>query len=123
MINKTTWLQLVLAFTGGAVVYWTIPYDQLALNSIPFFIRWAMPMLIVGFIGTAVLKHRVLISAGLTVCSAVLVVLARIIYDTLLDASSHNLLPLEVMVTGIFAFVASLTGSFAGTLILKKRLD
>ncbi len=57
--SRSAIITLLLAFTAAALGNWLIPYDKLELTGSAYIIRIMAPLLVVGFIGTAVLKQKV----------------------------------------------------------------
>jgi hypothetical protein len=108
---------LALAFTVGffaiGLSYWQIPYSELSLpNAVLGFGPFAIAALAAfsRVISTTRLWPTTLI-VGAAVPAAVL---ARVIYDTSHDPTSHNLWPLEIVLATGPGVLAALVGALAG---------
>ncbi|MCU0356481.1 MAG: hypothetical protein MUE95_02775 [Cyclobacteriaceae bacterium] len=51
---------------------------------------------------------------------AVFAIVLRFLYDYLQDSTSHNLLPVELIITGAIALLAAWVGVYSGTFIRKN---
>lgn len=113
---------LALAFFGSFFVvgasYWPIPYAQISLpNAV-----WGLPLVVVAALAalpSVLSSARFWPSALIVGASVPAAVLARVIYDTSSNPSSHNLWPLEIILAtgpGLLAGVAgALVGGFLGS--------
>jgi len=126
-MEEKLWLILSLAFlttflTVG-IPYWQIPYSQLSLpTSIYGFGLWLifiMPI-VLRVASNASLSQSFMIIG----CSVPAMVLVRVTMDLLIDPTSHNLWPFEIIVaTGLglgIAFAGTIFGSLLGFIL--KRL-
>lgn len=99
---------------------WQIPYQKIALPN---------AVLGPGLVGVIVLAalprvlcHTRLWPATLIVGAYVpAAVLARVIYDTLRDPTSHNLWPFEIILVGGPGILAVLVGAAVGGLLATRR--
>lgn len=111
---------LALAFFGSFLAvglpYWYIPAAQVSL---PYAV-WSPPLAAVVFL--AVLP-RALSAAGFWRTTLVVgasvpaAVMARVVYDTLSDPTSHNLWPFEIVLAAGPGFVAAIVGALVGQLL------
>ncbi|ENO74806.1 hypothetical protein ACFQ4M_13090 [Thauera mechernichensis] len=113
---------LALAFFGSFFVvgafYWPIPYAQISLpNAV-----WGLPLVVVAALAAlprVLSSTRFWPSALIVGASVPAAVLARVIYDTSSNPSSHNLWPFEMILAtgpGLLAGVSgALVGGFLGS--------
>lgn len=107
------------AFLTVGLPYWQIPYAQVSLpNAI-----WGWPLLIVIALA-AVLRAACgtrFWSAALVVGASVpAAVLARIVYDTASDPTSHNLWPFEIILAAGPGLLAGVMGALVGGLLSSR---
>ena len=115
---------LALAFPGSFLVvgvpYWQIPYAQVSLpNSV-----WGLSLVVVGALAalpTILSGTRFWSSALIVGVSVPAAVLARIIYDTWSDPTSHNLWPFEIILATGPGLLAGIIGAFVGGLLTKRH--
>jgi hypothetical protein len=119
-MKLTSHLALALAFAVSFLAiglpYWQIPYAHVSL-----------PKSLIGFglLTVAVLVTASRFVAGVRLLPTTLVigasapcaVIARVIYDTSTDPTSHNLWPFEIVIAIALGFVASLVGAAIGGLL------
>jgi hypothetical protein len=113
MENKETIWALVVGVIIGGISYWFNPYNVMEIGGISIY----MIMSVGSFFGAVGLAFRFKqdafkIARALT--SGVLIsVVLRVLYDTtFIDASSHNLVPFELIMAGFVAFTCSIIGAF-----------
>jgi hypothetical protein len=107
------------AFLIVGLPYWQIPYAQLSLpNAV-----WGWPLLIVIALA-AVLRAACgtrFWSAALVVGASVpAAVLARIVYDTASDPTTHNLWPFEIILAAGPGLLAGVMGALVGGLLANR---
>jgi len=111
------WLGLVFiaAFVGTGLPFWLTPYAQIGEQT------WAIAALVVvlplaaglrltglaGLLATATLLPGAMLGSNVV----------RIAIDTGVDPTSHNLWPLELILTLVAGLVAAVAGYVAGMLI------
>lgn len=108
------------AFFAVGLSYWQIPYGKASLPD---------SIIGVGLFAVAVLAgvSRVVVAvrlwpATLIVGAAVpAAVLARVMYDTAADPTSHNLWPFEIVLSAGPGFVVAWLGAAAGGLLATRR--
>ena len=104
----------VIALVAVGIPYWRIPYAQVALpNSIFNFgllVTLLAPIWLRGVVRTSFAKA--FMAVGLAAPAAIIL---RIVLETSADPTSHNLWPLEVILTAgvsvALAFVGAMLGS------------
>ena len=108
-----------LIFTGiiiGAISYWRVPYPNLELTTINMWLLVGSMSLVGALLLNLLLKQKpgqagLLISLGVAVSMVM-----RIVYEiTLVDPTSHNLAPFEI----IISVLQSLPGALAGAYVAK----
>jgi hypothetical protein len=103
----------VVALVSAGLPLWVIPYDRIDLPN-----AWLLPGLLVILPLAAGTRHWAIAKTGVTVAALTGAMLTanmlRVFYDTAFDPTSHNLWPLELVMT-IFAGLAfSLAGCLVG---------
>jgi hypothetical protein len=108
------------SFFGVGLPYWRIPYARLSLPDD----IWGFGLVLVAcfaalprVVGAARLWPATLI-VGAAVPAAVM---ARVLYDVLRDATSHNLWPFEIILVLGPGFAAALAGACVGGLLARLR--
>ena len=115
--------QLIVIFLGllyAAVTYWPVLYLDLKMVSRTLFLIWFSGALIIGCLSVIFFKNEGLRSALFVTMGFVLAVILRIIYDSIGDATSHNLAGIEVVIAVFYAFPGGLVGAIIGRVIQKK---
>ncbi|MDP3608336.1 MAG: hypothetical protein Q8R74_04605 [Methylophilus sp.] len=115
---KQSWLlfAFIANFFAVGVPYWLIPYNKLNLPSA--LMEWSL--LLVGVSALLLCAYKVtsfwsaIRIVGASVPAAVF---ARMVVDVAKDPTSHNLWPLELIISLIVGFLCELAGSIAGSLI------
>ena len=114
---------LAVAFAGSflavGVPYWQIPYAQVSLPGAV----WGVGLVLVA--GLAALP-RILCATRLWPTTLIVgasvpaAVLARVVYDTASDPTSHNLWPFEIILAAGPGLAAAFIGAFAGGLFARS---
>lgn len=114
---------LALAFFGAFLVvgvpYWQVPYAQLSLPNAVL----GLPLIVVAGLAALprIAAHTRFWPAMLIVGSSVpAAVMARVLYDTVSDPTSHNLWPLEIILAAGPGVLAALVGALAGGLLARR---
>lgn len=124
MTSKNSSIVLALGFFCSFLIvglpYWQIPYAQVSLpNAV-----WGWPLVVVTALAAlprAVSGTRFWPSALVVGASVPAAVLARIVYDTSSDPTSHNLWPLEIILAAGPGFLAGVLGALVGGLLASRR--
>ena len=112
------WLPLavVASFLAVGIPYWLIPYGKLNLPS-----ALLGPGLFVVVLSALLLRSRRIAPywrVTWTVGAAVpIAVMIRVVVGGVLDPTSHNLWPLEVVIASIVGFGCALMGTTVGSLL------
>lgn len=118
--NYRTWAAFAVSFLAVGLPYWLIPYKSVNLPD-----ALMAPGLLV--VCTAALLLRAFRAAPFwrttwMVGSAVpAAVMARVLVEGLLDPTSHNLWPLEVIIAAVLGLACSLAGAAAGSLAARFK--
>lgn len=119
-------LPSVVAGTAiGAIAYWFQPYNETTFLGINIFVIMGTGALLAACLlqlwrSTKPLTNAIYVTTGVLVA-----VMLRILFDlTFMDATSHNLLPIEILFAGVVAFPGALLGAlvvFFATKVRKAR--
>lgn len=106
-----------LCLLSVGLPYWRLPYSKVSLPST----LWTPALLLVAVIPalSRPLSLHPLVAGFVTGASVPIAVMARVVHDTAVDPTSHNLWPLELVIAGFLGFAFSLAGAFAGWLIAR----
>ena len=123
MTSKSSNIALSSAFFCSFLIvglpYWQIPYAKISLpNAI-----WGWPLLIVTVLAAlprAVSGTRFWPAALVVGASVPAAVLARIVHDTFLDPTAHNLWPFEIILAAGPGLLAGFMGALAGGLLANR---
>ena len=119
--SSPAWLLIafLIAFVGVGFRYWQLPYAQVSLpDSLygPGLVAIAVVALMARAFGLARFwKVWLLIAAAVPAA-----VLVRIVVDTMADATTHNLWPIELAIAVALGLGCSLLGSLLGSLLLMR---
>jgi hypothetical protein len=114
---------LPLAFLGSFLVvgapYWQIPYAQVSLpNAV-----WGLSLVVVAALAAlprVLSSTRLWPTAFIVGASVPASVLARVIYDTSSDPTSHNLWPFEIILAAGPGLLAGTLGALVGGLLARR---
>jgi hypothetical protein len=105
----------VAAFVAVGIPYWRLPYSQVSLPDALY-----GPGLAVVFVAAAALCWRygsgvraAAVAAGAAPLAAVV---ARVIFETAWDPTSHNLWPFEVVIAATVGMLVACSGALLGVL-------
>ena len=122
--DKLSLLIIGLSLLVGGIIYWTIPIDDIALLSRQFIVKWCLPVILIGLISFPIGKKRPLNSSILITIGFVSAIIVRIIYDTvIIDPTSHNLWPFEIVISICITFPIAFIGSTISFLAFRKRVE
>ena len=116
-MTKFSWLALafVVALAAMGASLWPVPYSKVSLpNTLvgPGLIVLGLAALAVCMTGQAGFFASALVIGA----AAPVAILARVIVETNLDPTSHNLWPLEIILGGAASYPTSLIGAAVGSL-------
>jgi hypothetical protein len=112
------WLLIIfaVAVVSAGLPLWLLPYNEVEVPSI-----WILPGLMVILplaVGTRLLElARTWTTVGILTGAMIVANLLRIMWDTAVDQTSHNLWPFELFLTTSAGVAFSLTGCVLGTAI------
>jgi hypothetical protein len=121
MENKETIWALVVGVIIGGISYWFNPYNVMEIYGISIYMIMSVGSFF-GAVGLAIRFKQEALKIALALTSGVYFsVLTRVLYDTtFIDKTTHNLLGLELIISGFLAFSCSIAGAFI-TLKLKRN--
>jgi hypothetical protein len=97
--------------------YWQVAYAQVSLPET--LLGWPILVVVAAAAAACVARANafaVFLIVGAAVPSAVL---ARVIFDTAVDPTSHNLWPFEIVLAGMLGFAVALAGIVVGLVVAK----
>jgi hypothetical protein len=108
------------SFLAVGIPYWHLPYGKVSLpNAV-----WGFPLVVVACLAalarilSAARFWRTTFIVGASVPAAVM---ARVIYDGIVDPTSHNLWPFELVLAAGPGLMAGLLGSLVGGMLAGLR--
>lgn len=110
-----------LAFLLSTVSYLSIPYSEINMLEKGFILRWAISAVFIGFIGMVFKKKQPFNVSKLVTIGFIITVLVRLVYETIIDKTSHNLWPFEMLITMAITFPSALIGAGLTYAFLKNR--
>lgn len=120
MKNKKRILSILSGFLIGVLAYWLQPYNENAVFGVSIWLILGLGSFIASFILIMIFKKKPYLIALIVSLGIVLAVLARIIYDIIFfDSTSHNLAPLEILITSIVSIPSAIIGVYLGALFKK----
>ena len=109
--NSTTIL-LGIGFIAAGIAQWTITLSEINMINITFILRWSLAALLAGLAGGLISSKSPLKVALFGAIGATTAILMRALFDILvIDPSSHNLIPFELVLGFILAFPVMLIGA------------
>lgn len=109
------------AFAVVGIPYWRIPYQQVGLPGD----LWGWGLVVVAavaFAAQAILSTRFWSTALVVGAAVPAAVLARVVVEAAADPTTHNLWPLELVLSAVPGFVASGLGALAGWAMVRGLL-
>jgi len=98
------------------VPYFRLDYAQVNLPNV--LVGWGLLLVFVAAAGIRITDAAGFLSTSATLALVVpVVVMARVVRDTALDPTSHNLWPFEVVIAGMVGVFVALVGTIAGSLV------
>lgn len=113
--NKSFWLWIAMAasFFAVGLPFWFISYHKLNLPSAllhpGLFVVVVAALLVYAFNIASFWRGTLMITLSVVASE-----LARVIVDVVIDPTTHNLLPFEVIITFIVGFPCALAGTASG---------
>lgn len=122
MKSKSKILIVIIGIILGAIINWTIPYEEINLLNFGNWIKLSLSTLVVCLLSVIMVKEKPFHISLLIVTGIILAVIFRIIYDLILiDSTSHNLAILEIFFVIIQSLLPALIGSFIGKILIDKN--
>ena len=108
---------LFLFFAIG-LPYWQVPYAQVALPDTLYDYELAAVFLLAGLLRMLGSKRpHFLLTVAFTGIAAPAAVMVRVVRDTSVDPTSHNLWPFEVAIAVAVGFSVAMVGALLGSLV------
>ena len=118
MKNKIEYQIILVGLIAGGISYWFNPYNR-PLFGISIFTIMVISTFIGSFFLTILLIEKPYKIALLATLGVILAVIARIIFDGIMDPTSHNLAPFEIIICGSITIISTLVGAYFALLIKK----
>lgn len=115
--DKRQFILVSIALVASSALSWSIPYGEMDMIGRPFLLKWSVAGLVIGGVGTFVAKRRPMQTSVLVAVGFILSVIIRIVFDTIADPSSHNLLPFEIVIATIAVLPPAALGAWLATLL------
>lgn len=120
--SQTNWLLAAFAvsFFVVGIPYWLIPYSSVSLPSslltLGLVVVAAMAILLRAF---QILRFWS--TVGFMTATLPAVIVARVVLEIVMDPTSHNLWPFEVVIAAALGFMCAIAGAGIGHLVAKLR--
>jgi hypothetical protein len=108
-------IAFIASFLAIGLPYWQIPYAKAQLPSTLY--GFGLVVLFVAAAACRLVPPTHFLLAALVGAAAPAAVIARVMYETSADPTSHNLWPFEVVIAALVGFCVSLIGSLLGGLL------
>jgi hypothetical protein len=112
-------LTFAVSFFSVGLPYWQIPYAKVSLPS-SIFGFGLLAVAVLAAVPRVTSAARLWPSTLIVGASVPAAVLARVVYDTLADSTSHNLWPFEIILSAGPGFLAAFFGAAAGGLLATR---
>lgn len=110
---------ILIAMLVAGISYWTKPYGKMDTETV--YILWTSSAFVTASIFTSISPKKIITHTLLTTAGFEIAIILRAIYDiTFVDPTSHSLIPFELVIFGLLAFISALGGAFIMHMI--KRL-
>ena len=114
--RTTSRVAFAAVFLAVGVPYWLVPYNKTIPNAV-IAIGVAAVVIVAAILAFRGMKlARALLVPGLAVPAAAL---ARVIVEGVLDPTSHNLWPFEIVIATLLGLAAALPGALLGWLLAR----
>jgi H+/Cl- antiporter ClcA len=115
-ISRKRWTvaTIILGFLAGGLPLWPTPYNSIDLSNPEFLGLWIVAGTIAGGFAAALSNLSMHRSAALLGAGFGMAVLARVLFETIQDPTTHNLWPFEVAI----GVAVGLLAGVAGTLLV-----
>ncbi len=111
-----TRIAFVAVFLAVGIPYWLVPYNKTIPNAV-IAIGVTAVVIVAAILAFRGMKlARALLVPGLAVPAAAL---ARVIVEGVLDPTSHNLWPFEIVIAALLGLAAALPGALLGWLLAR----
>jgi hypothetical protein len=112
-IYRKRWMvaTVFLGFIAGGLPFWPVPYYSIDLSKPEFLGQWIVAGIIAGGIPAALSNLSMHRSAALLGAGFGMAVLARVLFETIQDPTTHNLWPFEVAISVAVGLLAGIAGT------------
>tara|TARA_R110000787_G_scaffold223423_5_gene331809 strand:+ start:115 stop:507 length:393 start_codon:yes stop_codon:yes gene_type:complete len=117
MKNKINILIVVVGIMAGGLSYWFNPYDEMSLLGISIYKLMGAGAFLGSLILTLILNEKPWKIAILITTGIIIGIMCRIIFDGIIDSSTHNLLPFEIIIALFISVPSAFIGSYLSQLI------
>lgn len=112
---------LVLGIISGALSYWFNPYNDMYVEGLNIYVILGITVFVSALSLGFLYKKSNLLSPVLICVGVVVAAMARILDDTRIDPTDHNLFPFEILTLLIVAVPLAFFGWWLGNFINKKK--
>ncbi|MCZ7556191.1 MAG: hypothetical protein M5R41_07310 [Bacteroidia bacterium] len=121
-LSDTTWriAAFALSVLSSGLPYWVVPYSQVSLPTTLI----APGLLVAAFAAMLLvtLRKAFWLSSVLLIGSALpFLVLLRVIVEAIMDPTSHNLWPFELIIAALLGLLTAGVGAVAGWFVVRLR--
>ena len=115
------WVTLI-GLLIGALLYWQTPYNEMNLLDLNMWLLAGASSLIGALLSTLIFNEKSWRMVLFITLGVVIAILIRIIYETIvIDSTSHNLAPFELIFGALQTFPMAFFGVYLGRQILMHK--
>ncbi len=101
-------------FLAAGLILWPIPYNKVSMLSSPYLWEWAIAGAAAGLMGRLTMRQPIVLIASMIAVGFCCATLVRVIFETIIDPTSHNLWPFEIGIAVFIGFPSGLLGALLG---------
>ncbi len=121
MKNKIVLLIILVGIMAGGLSYWFNPYNEMSLLGISIYKLMGSSAFLSSLILTLILNEKPWRIALIITAGVIIGVMCRIIFDIIIDSSTHNLFPFEIIIAIFITVPSTFIGSYLSLLIKKLK--
>jgi len=117
MKNKVIILIILVGIIAGGFSYWFNPYSEMRFLGIHIYKLLASGAFLGSLVLTLILNGKAWKIALLITGGVIIAIFCRIVFDIIIDSSTHNLFPFEIIIALFITGPSAFIGSYLAQLI------